>query len=323
METFLLVLLVLLVIVFGVATLVLLRDRRGGNTQAFQLIQNQLRDALRGVEIQFSESQKSLREQTQVFAKEMTEMKETSKQVLTITEQLRNLEKVLKHQKQRGSLGEAALEIVLSNVLSPNDYKTQYQFSDGKVVDAVILTKEGMIPIDAKFSLDNYERIIKEEDSVRRELLEREFKNDLKKRIDETAQYIRPEEGTLSFALMFIPAEGIYYDLLVNEIGAIKVNTRSLIDYAYRDKNVVIVSPTTFTAYLQAILFGFRAVKIDREAEKLAKSAAVLGKHFAAYGEYLKKIGVQITTLQNTYSHAEKEFGKVEKDVAKLIGKDE
>lgn len=323
METFLLVLLVLLVIVFGVATLVLLRDRRGGNTQAFQLIQNQLRDALRGVELQFSESQRSLREQTQVFAKEMTEMKETSKQVLTITEQLRNLEKVLKHQKQRGSLGEAALEIVLSNVLSPNDYKTQYQFSDGKVVDAVILTKEGMIPIDAKFSLDNYERIIKEEDSVRRELLEREFKNDLKKRIDETAQYIRPEEGTLSFALMFIPAEGIYYDLLVNEIGAIKVNTRSLIDYAYRDKNVIIVSPTTFTAYLQAILFGFRAVKIDREAEKLAKSAAVLGKHFAAYGEYLKKIGVQITTLQNTYSHAEKEFGKVEKDVAKLIGKEE
>lgn len=323
METFLLVLLVLLVIVFGVATLVLLRDRRGGNTQAFQLIQNQLRDALRGVELQFSESQRSLREQTQVFAKEMTEMKETSKQVLTITEQLRNLEKVLKHQKQRGSLGEAALEIVLSNVLSPNDYKTQYQFSGGKVVDAVILTKEGMIPIDAKFSLDNYERIIKEEDSVRRELLEREFKNDLKKRIDETAQYIRPEEGTLSFALMFIPAEGIYYDLLVNEIGAIKVNTRSLIDYAYRDKNVIIVSPTTFTAYLQAILFGFRAVKIDREAEKLAKSAAVLGKHFAAYGEYLKKIGVQITTLQNTYSHAEKEFGKVEKDVAKLIGKEE
>lgn len=303
--------------------MVLLRDRRGGNTQAFQLIQNQLRDALRGVELQFSESQRSLREQTQVFAKEMTEMKETSKQVLTITEQLRNLEKVLKHQKQRGSLGEAALEIVLSNVLSPNDYKTQYQFSDGKVVDAVILTKEGMIPIDAKFSLDNYERIIKEEDSVRRELLEREFKNDLKKRIDETAQYIRPEEGTLSFALMFIPAEGIYYDLLVNEIGAIKVNTRSLIDYAYRDKNVIIVSPTTFTAYLQAILFGFRAVKIDREAEKLAKSAAVLGKHFAAYGEYLKKIGVQITTLQNTYSHAEKEFGKVEKDVAKLIGKEE
>lgn len=323
METFLLILLILLVVVFGVATLVLLRDRKGGNGQAFQLIQNQLRDALRGVELQFSESQRSLREQTQVFAKEMTEMKETSKQVLTITEQLRNLEKVLKHQKQRGSLGEAALEIVLSNVLSPNDYKTQHQFSDGKVVDAVILTREGMIPIDAKFSLDNYERILKEDDAQRRELLERDFKNDLKKRIDETAQYIRPEEGTLSFALMFIPAEGIYYDLLVNEIGAIKVNTRSLIDYAYRDKNVIIVSPTTFTAYLQAILFGFRAVKIDKEAEKLAKSAAVLGKHFAAYGEYLKKIGVQIATLQNTYSHAEKEFGKVEKDVAKLVGKDE
>lgn len=323
MTTFLLVLLILLVFGFGLFTLLLLRERKHGDSGAMVMLQNQLRDALRGVELQFSESQRHLREQTESFTREITQVKETNKQVLTITEQLRNLEKVLKHQKQRGSLGEAALEMTLSNMLSPNDYKTQYQFKDGKVVDAVIFAKEGMIPVDAKFSLDNYERVIKEEDEIRRGELEKDFKNDLKKRIDETAQYIRPEEGTLSFALMFIPAEGIYYDLLVNEIGAIKVNTRSLIEYAYKDKNVIIVSPTTFTAYLQAILYGFRAFKIEKSAEKLGKQAAILGKHLAAYGEFLKKIGAQIETLKNTYTRAEHEFEKIEKDAGKLVGKEE
>ncbi len=323
MESFLLVFLIILVVAFGIATLFLLRGRAGGDQNSMVLLQNHLRDALKGVETQFSKSQEDLREQTRVFTKEMTEMKETSKQVLTVTEQLRNLEKVFKNQKQRGSLGEAALELVLSNILSPNEYKLQYQFKDGKIVDAVILAKEGIIPVDAKFSLDNYERVIKEDDPTRREALERDFKNDLKRRIDETAQYIKPEEGTLSFALMFIPAEGIYYDLLVNEVGAVKVNTRSLIDYAYKDKKVIIVSPTTFTAYLQAILYGFRAFKIEKSAEKLAKDAAVLRKHSSAYREYLEKIGAQIQTLHNTYAHAEKEFGKMEKDIGKLAEKEE
>ena len=114
-------------------------------------------------------------------------------------------------------------------------------------MDAVIITKEGIISVDAKFSLDNYNRLINEDDKERKAVLEKEFKNDLKKRIDETAKYIKPKDGTLPFAIMYIPAEGIYYDLLINEVGSVKVNTRSLIDYAYVDKNVMIVSPTTFS----------------------------------------------------------------------------
>ena len=169
----------------------------------------------------------------------------------------------MKHQKQRGNLGEAALELILSNILPPNAYKLQHQFKNGETVDAVILTKDGMIPVDAKFSLDNYNRIINETDETRKEELEKDFRNDLKKRIDETAKYVRPEEGTLPFAFMFIPAEGIYYDLLINEVGAVKVNTRSLIDYASNEKRVIIVSPTTFSAYLQSVLYGFRAFKIE------------------------------------------------------------
>jgi DNA recombination protein RmuC len=324
METFLLILLILITAGFGLLILHMLQNRKAPqNTEGLIIFQNQLRDALRGLELQFSEYQRNLREQTQVFAKEMTEVKETSKQVLTITDQLRSLEKVLTHQKQRGNLGEAALELVMQNILPPGSYKLQYEFRDGKRADAVIFAKEGMIPVDAKFPLDNYERLLHEEDPARREELERMFKNDLKKRIDETAQYIKPEEGTLSFAVMFIPAEGIYYDLLVNEVGAVKVNTRNLIEYAYRDKNVVIVSPTTFTAYLQAILYGFRAFQIERSAEKLAKGVATLGKHLAAYEEYMRKIGVQLQTVQNTYVTATKEFAKVEKDILRLTDSQE
>lgn len=279
------------------------------------------------VRTQFSESQKLIREINEQVernltnvAKEMTTANETSKQVLGITDQLQNLEKVLKHQKQRGNLGEAALELILSNILPPTAYKLQYQFNNGDTVDAVILTKDGIIPVDAKFSLDNYNRIVNETDEARKEDLEKEFRNDLKKRIDETAKYVRPSEGTLPFAFMFIPAEGIYYDLLVNEVGAVKVNTRSLIDYASNEKKVIIVSPTTFAAYLQSVLYGFRAFKIEESAQLIIGRVEELRKHLVAYEEYMKKLGATLGTTVNHYNTAYKELKKVDKDMVKITG---
>src|SRR3989339_2155587 len=211
------------------------------------------RDMTDAVRTQFSESQKLLREINEQMNKslvevtrEQTKTNEATSRFMTIAEQLANLEKVLKHQKQRGNLGEASLELILSNILPPGAYKMQYRFGNNDAVDAVIMTKEGVIPVDAKFSLDNYNRVLHAIDDKQREELEKEFKNDLKKRIDETSKYIRTEEGTLPFAFMFIPAEAIYYDLLINEVGSVKINTRNLIDYAYNDKKVIIVSPTTF-----------------------------------------------------------------------------
>jgi DNA recombination protein RmuC len=274
------------------------------------------REMQRQVHTQFSESQKLIQEIT----KQLTEVKETNKQVFGITEQLQNLEKVLKNQKQRGNLGEAGLELILSNILPPTAYKQQYEFKNGDKVDAVIMTKEGLIPIDAKFSLDNYNRIIQEKDEVRRAELEKEFKNDLKKRIDETAKYIRPNEGTLPFAFMFIPAEGIYYDLLINEVGAVKVNTRNLIDYAYKDKNVVIISPTTFAAYLQSILYGFRAFKIEKSAQEIIKRVEDLSKHLQAYDMYMQKLGTNLGTTVNSFNASYKELGKIDKDVLRITG---
>lgn len=279
------------------------------------------------VHMQFSESQKLIREINEQMernlanvAKEMTTANETSKQVLSITDQLQNLEKVLTHQKQRGNLGEAALELILSNILPPTAYKLQYQFKNGETVDAVIATKDGVIPVDAKFSLDNYNRIVNETDSARRDELEKEFRNDLKKRIDETAKYIHPEEGTLPFAFMFIPAEGIYYDLLVNEVGAVKVNTRSLIDYATNEKKVIIVSPTTFAAYLQSVLYGFRAFKIEESAQLIIGRVEELRKHLVAYEDYMKKLGNTLGTTVNHYNSAYKELKKVDKDMVKITG---
>lgn len=250
--------------------------------------------------------------------KGVTEVSESTKQVFTIAEQLQNLEKVLKHQKQRGNLGEASLELILSNILPPTAYKLQYGFKNGEVVDAVIMTKDGVIPVDAKFSLDNYSRLVNESDDERKAELERDFKNDLKRRIDETAKYVRTDEDTLPFAFMFIPAEGIYYDLLVNEVGATKVNTRSLIDYAYNEKKVIIVSPTTFAAYLQSVLHGFRAFKIEEGALQIRKYVNELGKHLKAYEDYHNRLGKNLGTVVNQYNLSNKELKKIDKDILKI-----
>ncbi len=330
-----------LIILLGVIIVVLLLviifrknngvDEKEDNT--FIMLQDQVERLSNVMEERFSRSQSELhnvlRHQDSEAKKlitditrELTEVKESNKQVFSITEQLQNLEKVLKHQKQRGNLGEASLELILANILPPGAYKMQYSFKNGETVDAIIQTKEGIIPVDAKFSLDNYTRIVNEKDDTRRGELEKDFRNDLKKRIDETAKYIREDEGTLPFAFMFIPAEGIYYDLLINEIGAVKVNTRSLIDYAYKDKKVIIVSPTTFYAYLQSVLYGFKAFKIEESAKHIRKNVEDLGKHLIAYEDYMRKLGTTLGTTVNHYNTAYKELKKVDKDVLRITGED-
>ncbi len=333
---------VLVLLASALVWIVLGRKQTGGGTEGMLLMQQQMaeltkqmdakltesrRDMTDAVRTQFTESQKLLREINDQMnkslidvAREQTKTNESTTRFMAIAEQLANLEKVLKHQKQRGNLGEASLELILSNILPPGAYKMQHRFGNNDAVDAVIVTKDGMIPVDAKFSLDNYNRVTMAIDDKQRDELEKEFKNDLKKRIDETAKYIRPEEGTLPFAFMFIPAEGIYYDLLVNEVGAIKVNTRNLIDYAYNEKKVIIVSPTTFAAYLQSVLYGFKAFKIEESAKDIIKRVDELGKHLKAYEDYMARLGNALGTTVNHYNAAYKELGKVDKDVTRITG---
>jgi len=285
-------------------------------SETYKIVGDSQENIHRTMQAQFAQSSKIITDITE----KLTTLDKTNQQVIGFSEQLHNLEKVLKHQKQRGNLGEAGLHLVLENMLPPTAFKSQYQFEDGDTVDAVIFIKDGIIPVDAKFSLDNYERLIHEPDGPGRDALEKEFKNDLKKRIDETSKYIKPSLGTLEFAFMFIPSEAIYYDLLINEVGAVKVNTRSLVEYAFNEKKVIIVSPTTFAAYLQTVLQGLQALKIEEGAKEIKKNVEQLGKHIKAYDEYMKKLGASMSTTVNHYNTAYRELGKIDKDVVRITG---
>ncbi len=255
------------------------------------------------------------------ITKKLTSLEETNKQIKDIWGQLEWLERVLKNPKQRGILWEYFLENVLKNILPPWNFELQYSFKNGEIVDWVIFVKDKIIPIDSKFSLENYNRIISEENSSTKELLVKEFKNDLKKRIDETSKYIRPEESTMEFAFMFIPSEWIYYDLLINKVWSLKANTVDLIEYAFKEKKVIIVSPTSFYAYLQTVLQWLRALQIEESAKDIQKQVEKLWKHLKAYEEYLQKLGWTLWTTINHYNNAYKKFNMVEKDIVKITWK--
>lgn len=271
---------------------------------------------------QFGESQKLISEINAAMEHRMTlltraqlEVNEKVSEFSEIGVKLANLEKTLTHQKQRGAWGERSLELILDNFLG-GQYEKQYPITDKDIVDFVIKVPEGLIPIDAKFSLDNYQRLVDAEDPAQRESLERDFRDDLKKRIDETSKYINEKKGTLPFAFMFIPAEAIYYDILMNKVG--RVHEQSLIDYAYREKRVIIISPTTFMAYLQTVLFGFKAFQVAKDAQDIIKRVGELGKHLKSYEDYHNKVGTTLSTLVNHYNSSSKQFKYVDKDIERI-----
>ncbi len=262
---------------------------------------------------QFKQSAQIISEVT----KRLTKLDETNKQVLNFSEQLESLQNILKNPKHRGVLGEYFLETLLSKVLPPNTYKMQYKFKNGDIVDAAIFTKDSIIPIDSKFSLEKYNKIMQETNKENREKLEKSFKMDIKNRIDETAKYIRPEEGTTDFAIMFIPAEGIFSNLLVYKVGTIKLNTQDLHQYAL-SKKVMISSPNSFFAYLQTILHGLKSMKMEENVKQIIKQIEKLGNHLNAYKEHHDKVGSHLGTTVNAYNKANKEFIKVDRDIYKI-----
>lgn len=264
---------------------------------------------------QFSESARLIKEITQ----EVTSVKEIGRMTQGFAEQLQSLQDLLKNPKQRGILGEYYLETVLKNVMSPEDYAIQYPFKNGEIVDAVVFVNKKIVPIDSKFSLDNYNRFVSAQvGSVERANAEKAFVTDLKTRIQETAKYIRPEENTMDFAFMFIPSEGIYYDLLTNQVGA--GEDENLIQRAAGKYKVIIVSPTSFLAYLQTVMQGLKALKIEEKAVEIQQRVGELGKHVAAYESFYKKLGVSLGTSVSHYNSGYKELGKIDKDVYRISG---
>lgn len=266
--------------------------------------------------VQFAESSKLIRDVTHG----LTKLDQTNQQVVSFTDQLKQLQDILKNPKQRGVLGEYYLETLLKNVLPPGSYEMQKSFSDGTIVDAAVFVKDKIIPIDSKFSLENYNRMVEAREDGEKERLKKIFENDLKQRILETSKYIQPNEGTMDFAFMFIPHEAIYYDLLTNKVGGVSSEDENLIQRAASKYKVIIVSPTSFLAYLQTVLQGLKAMRIEETAKDIIKNVDQLSKHLKSYEEYYGKLGNSLSTAVNQYNLAGKEFKKIDKDILRVTG---
>ncbi len=316
--------------------LLLWKSTRPANTDSTMLLKadmselaksmNQLKDGLqkqlteqlgasnKQMAVQFDASSKIIRDVTE----KLTELDKTNKSVGDIASELKTLQNVLQNPKQRGGIGEIYLESVLENVLPPGIFQMQYAFKNGEAVDAAIFLDKKIIPVDSKFSLENYNRLIEENDKDKRESLVTMFKADVKKRIDETAKYIRPKEGTTDFAFMFIPSEAIYYDLLINKVGVSKTSSRNLIEYAYQARKVIIVSPTTMLAYLQAVAQGLRSMEIGEQAKEIIIRVGELSRHLSTHEQLMQKLGGSLGTSVNHFNNAHKELKKIDKDIVKI-----
>lgn len=250
----------------------------------------------------------------------LTKLDETNRRVVDVADELKTLQNVLQNPKQRGVFGEYYLESVLSNILPTKNYKMQYGFKDGVIADAVVILDKGqLLPVDSKFSLENYNRMVSTQNKAEREVWLKRVRADLKGRIDETSKYIRPAEGTMDFAFMFIPSESLYYDLLIGDVGT-GSSARDLIEYAFRERRVVIVSPTSFMAYLQTVLQGLRSLQIEEQAKDIQLQVGKLGRHIANFNDYMNKLGKSLGTTVGHYNNAHKELAKVDGDVVKIAG---
>ena len=266
---------------------------------------------------QISESAKIVEE----VSKRLTKLDETNNRVVNVADELKTLQNALQNPKQRGVLGEFYLAQVLENVLPPNAFQIQYKFKNGEIVDAAIfLDQHKILPVDSKFSLENYNRMI-ESEGEERKILAKKVRDDLKMRIDETSKYIRPDENTMDFAFMFIPSESLYYDMLINKVGS-QGSERDLIEYAFRDKRVIVVSPTSFMAYLQTVLQGLKSLKIEEQSKEIQKRVSQLGNHISKYEDLMQRLGKSLGTTVNHFNNAHKELGKIDKDVVKIAGED-
>jgi len=322
---------ILLGLVVGAIAVYFFRPNKSADDIGLKLILEQINELNRVVDTKIGESTRSMNESVRHQLGEsanlirevtqgLTKLDETNRQVVSFADQLQNLQDILKNPKQRGILGEYYLETLLKNVLAPSQYQMQFTFNDGKIVDCVVFVKDKIIPVDSKFSLENYNRMIEATDQTEKNRLEKLFVNDLKTRITETAQYIRPEEGTMDFAFMFIPHEAIYYDLLINKIGAVTEDTENLIQRAAGKHKVIIVSPTSFLAYLQTVLQGLKAMQIEETTKDIIKRVGEIGTHLKKYEDYHQRIGNSLETVVNHYNNSSKEFKKIDKDVMRITG---
>lgn len=237
-------------------------------------------------------------------------LEESARGILAVGRDVHRLEQLLRAPKLRGNLGELLLQELLAQVLPAGSYALQHRFQDGATVDAVIVLRSGLVPVDAKFPLDNARRLAAAGDDAERLAARRLFLRDLRRHVDDVAaKYIRPDEGTFDFALLYIPAEGVYHQAVSAEpAGDSELDLQS---YALA-RGVIPVSPHSFYAYLQTVLLGLRGLRVEQQARQVLDRLASLRREMGLFQEVLRKLGQHLENAHKQYAEASRRAGRIE-----------
>lgn len=264
-----------------------------------------------------AESQKTVSERLDKAAevvgnvqRSLGSLDQATKQVFMVGKDIAQLQEILRAPKLRGSLGELFLGDLLSQILPPNHFSLQHAFKSGDIVDAVVRLGR-LVPIDSKFPLENFKKLLEQQDPQEKTTARRRFMGDVKRHIDAIAtKYIRPDEGTFDFALMYIPAENVYYETIIKEDAAVSDDS-SLMSYAF-SKRVVPVSPNSFYAYLHTISLGLRGLKIEENAKLILEQLSRLRLDFDRFKEDFILVGKHLSNTRSKYEDAEKRMVRFE-----------
>jgi DNA recombination protein RmuC len=245
-------------------------------------------------------------------------LSEATKKVFEVGKDIASLQEILRSPKLRGGLGELFLGDLLAQIFPPAHYKLQYRFKSGEAVDAVIKLGNNFVPIDAKFPLENFKRVVETATEDDRKIAKRKFLGDVKKHIDAIAsKYILPDEGTFDFALMYIPAENVYYELIIRD--EVADTDKSLLNYAFA-KRVIPVSPNSFYAYLQTILLGLKGMHVEEQAQDILRNLARLSGDFEKFRSDFELVGKHLTNVKTKYEDADKRLEKFGDRLQSLSG---
>jgi DNA recombination protein RmuC len=234
------------------------------------------------------------------------ELGKATQEIKELGQSVSKLEEMLKAPKLRGGLGELLLEDLLKQVLPANAYDIQYTFRNGQTVDAIINTAGGKVPVDSKFPLENFRKMLDAKSDQEKKTTARLFKSDVKKHIDSIAEkYILPDEGTFDFALMYIPAENIYYETIIKDESYDEED--GLYSYATK-RRVVPVSPNSFYAHLRVIALGLKGLQIERSAKEIFQNLELLGTELRKFNDVFETLGMQLNNAKNNYDKADKQL---------------
>lgn len=284
-------------------------------------LNGQMLDLNRQVNEHLSQNNKVLSQNTRQYTEaigqvqnRLGELQQATKRMAEIGKDIASLQDILQAPKLRGGLGEFMLEELLRQVLPQDSFELQHTFQSGQIVDAVIRMGEKWIPVDAKFPLENFKKMLQNTGEPENRQARKEFLKDVKKHIDAiAAKYIVPGEGTFDFAFMCIPAENVYYEILIKEDSG----QENILKYA-QDKKVIPVSPNSFYAYLMALAHGFRGMKIERSARLILERLGQLETDFKKCLDEFEKLGTHLQHAQSAYRNAEKRLEKFQDQIGNL-----